>query len=89
MELLRDYVDSLATVFLLLILVRILMSFIPMSPVRPLARAGYDFVTDSTDWYLNFFRRFIPPIGPIDLSPMVGIIVLFIVKDVVLRLIPT
>ena len=35
-----------------------------------------DFITETTDPYLNFFRRFIPPIGgggfALDLSPMLG-----------------
>jgi len=37
--------------------------------------------------YLGFFRRFIPPLGPIDLSPVVAIILLQIVGGIVVRLI--
>ena len=44
--------------------------------------AVLDFITETTNPYLNFFRRFLPPVGgggfALDLSPMVGIIVLFV-----------
>jgi uncharacterized protein YggT (Ycf19 family) len=37
--------------------------------------------------YLAIFRRFIPPLGPIDLSPIVGIFLLQIVGRIVVGLI--
>ena len=43
-------------------------------------------MVQSTDWYLNIFRRFIPPIGMFDLSPMVALICLWIVENLVLNL---
>ena len=50
-----------------------------------------DFVTETTDPYLNLFRRFMPPIGgggfALDLSPMIGIIVLFVAQAVLVGLI--
>jgi YggT family protein len=50
-----------------------------------------DFVTDTTDPYLNIFRRFLPPIGgggfALDLSPMIGIIVLYVAQAVLVSLI--
>ncbi|HWT93101.1 MAG TPA: YggT family protein [Solirubrobacteraceae bacterium] len=33
------------------------------------------------------FRRFIPPIGPLDISPIVAILVLRIVGDIVVSLV--
>ena len=51
-------------------------------PYNPWLRAVLDFVTETTNPYLNLFRRFLPPIGgggfALDLSPMIGIIVLFV-----------
>ncbi len=41
------------------------------------------FVEECTDPYLNFFRRFIPPIGPIDISPILAILVLFLLEGIV------
>jgi YggT family protein len=54
-------------------------------------RAVLDFVTECTNPYLNLFRRFLPPVGggsfALDLSPMIGIIVLFVLQAVVVGLI--
>lgn len=86
-----DYVAALFLVYIILILIRILISWIPRMPYNPTLRAVLDFVTDTTDPYLNLFRRIIPPIGGggfgLDLSPMIGIIVLWIVRSLVVNLI--
>ena len=37
--------------------------------------------------YLRIFRRFIPPFGPIDISPIVAILVLQIVGGIIVNLI--
>lgn len=86
MDNVATYVGALFTVFILLILVRILLSFVQMAPSSTWARAIWDFVHQTTDWYLNIFRRMIPPLGMFDLSPMVGIIVLYILRGFVLAL---
>ncbi len=86
MDKVQTYVAALFTVYILVILVRILLSFVPMAPASRAARAFWDFVHQSTDWYLNIFRRIIPPLGMFDLSPMVAIIVLYIVRSFVLSL---
>ena len=86
-----DYVGALFTVYIVLILINILISYVPRMPYRPWLRAVLDFVTESTNPYLNFFRRFLPPIGgggfALDLSPIVGIIVLFVLQALVVSLI--
>ena len=86
-----DYVSALFIVYIILIFARILISFLPRVPYSRPLRMVLDFVTETTDPYLNFFRRFIPPVGggglALDLSPMVGIIVLFVVQAVVVGLI--
>jgi YggT family protein len=60
-------------------------------PYNRVLRAVLDFVKDTTDPYLNLFRRFLPPIGgagfALDLSPVIGIIVLFVVQAIVVSLI--
>lgn len=86
MDQLRTYVSALFVVFTLLILVRILFSFFPSRPIGGVARSAYDFVCQSVDWYLNIFRRFIPPLGMIDISPIVALLVLWIVEQLVLGL---
>jgi YggT family protein len=86
-----DYVSALFLVYVILIFARIVISFIPRMPYRPWLRSVLDFVTETTDPYLNFFRRFLPPIGgsgfALDLSPMIGLIVLFLAQALVVGLI--
>jgi YggT family protein len=86
-----DYVGALFIVYVILIFARIVLSFVPRMPYRPWLRSVLDFVTETTDPYLNFFRRFLPPIGggsfALDLSPMIGLIVLFVAQALVVGLI--
>jgi YggT family protein len=86
-----DYVSALFIVYVILIFARIVLSFVPRMPYRPWLRSVIDFITETTDPYLNFFRRFLPPIGgggfALDLSPMIGLIVLFVAEAVVVGLI--
>jgi YggT family protein len=81
-----DYVSTLVAVYVVLIFIRILMSWIPRMPYNRILSAVLGFVTDVTDPYLNLFRRFIPPLrvgpGALDLSPMIAIFVLVIVGGI-------
>ena len=73
------YVEALLYVYIILILVRILLSWIPRMPYNRTLNALVTFVHDVTDPYLNFFRRILPPIGgggfALDLSPIVAVFV--------------
>jgi YggT family protein len=86
-----DYVNAIFIVYIILIFARILLSYIPRIPYTRIGSAVIGFVTEVTDPFLNFFRRFIPPVGggglSLDLSPIVGIIVLLVVQAVVVGLI--
>jgi YggT family protein len=82
-----DYVITLTYVYLVLIFVRVLMSWIPRVPYNPVLRAVLKFVEDVVDPYLNLFRRVLPPVrlgpGALDLSPIVATFVLLIVGNIV------
>jgi YggT family protein len=86
-----DYVSALFIVYIVLIFLRILISFVPRMPYRPWLRSVLDFITDTTDPYLNFFRRFLPPLGgggfALDLAPMLGVILLLVARYLVVGLI--
>jgi uncharacterized protein YggT (Ycf19 family) len=56
-------------------------------PYSRWSRAILDFLRDVTEPYLSLFRRFIPPFGPLDLSPMVATIVLWVVGGIIINLI--
>jgi YggT family protein len=85
------YVDALFLVYIILIFVKVLSSWIPRMPYNPALRAVLDFVEQTTGPYLNLFRRVLPPVGgggfALDLSPIIGIIVLYIVRSIVVGLI--
>jgi YggT family protein len=82
-----DYVDAVFLVYLILIFVRILLSWIPRMPYNPYLRRVVGFVEETVDPYLNLFRRVLPPLGgrgfALDLSPIIAIIVLYIVRAIV------
>jgi YggT family protein len=82
-----NYVDALFLVYLVLIFCNILMSWIPRIPRSATLRPLLDFITESTNPYLNVFRRVLRPIGAggmaIDISPILAIIVLLIVRTIV------
>ena len=86
-----DYVETLTLVYLVLIFVRIIMSWIPRIPYNRFLAGFLKFVTDVTDPYLNLFRRILPPVrlgpGALDLSPIVATFVLIIVSTIVTDLI--
>lgn len=88
---LADYVSALIIVYVILIFIRIVASYVPRMPYNPYLRAVLDFCVEVTDPYLNFFRRLIPPIGggsfAIDLGPMLGLIVLFVARVLLVNLI--
>ncbi|MFN8217164.1 MAG: YggT family protein [Solirubrobacterales bacterium] len=81
-----DYVSALFTVYLILILLNILMSWVPRMPYRPWLRPILDFITETTNPYINFFRNFTKPFGVgglgIDIAPMLAIFVLIIAEGI-------
>jgi YggT family protein len=82
---LASFVYVFLWVYLLLLFAYILTSWIRL-PYRPWLNRVQRFLYDVCDPYLRIFRRFLPPLGPLDLSPMVAIFVLLIVQNVLVSL---
>ena len=86
-----NYVKALFLVYILLIFVYILVNMMFSLGLRPSYSKYVDAITnflrDVCEPYLKLFRRFIPPIGMFDLTPMIAIIVLWIVQMLVVSLI--
>lgn len=86
-----DYVGALFLVYIILVLLNVLISWVPRMPYNRALRATLDFVKETTDPYLNLFRRFLPPLGgggmALDLSPMIGVVLLFVARALVVGLI--
>ncbi|MBK5230607.1 MAG: YggT family protein [Thermoleophilia bacterium] len=78
-----NYVSTLIWIYTILILIRILLTWVPRMPYNPLLNSVIRFVEDVTDPYLAIFRRFIPPLGMIDISPIVAILALGLVGNLV------
>lgn len=78
-----DFVGALVWVYTLLILAYILtqlyFQFGGRVPYARWSSAVLGFLRDVVEPYLAIFRRFIPPLGPLDLSPIVAIVLLRIV----------
>jgi YggT family protein len=84
-----NYVDALFTVYIVLIFIYILLNWIFAMGVRvPYSRFTdtiLKFLRDVVEPYLRIFRRFIPPLGMFDLSPIVAIFVLYFVRLVIVN----
>jgi YggT family protein len=84
-----DYVQGLFTVYIVILFVYILLNIMFSLGVRPpysrVSDAILGFLRDVSEPYLRFFRRFIPPIGQVDLSPMLAIIVLYFAQALLVR----
>jgi YggT family protein len=83
------YVDAIFLVYSLLIIVYVLLSMIfslgARIPYSRVTDAILTFLRDVSEPYLQIFRKFIPLIGPLDLSPLVGLIVLNVVRVIVVN----
>ena len=84
-----NYVQALFLVYILLIFVYILLNMMFSLGLRPpysrWSDAVMNFLRDVCEPYLRIFRRFIPPIGMFDLTPMIAIILLYIVQTIVVN----
>jgi YggT family protein len=82
----QRFVSVFVGVYVLLILVYVITSWIPGGASPTLERVR-QFLYDVCEPYLRLFRRFIPPLGPLDLSPIIAVFALFIVERLVNALI--
>lgn len=69
-------------VYTLMLLARIIASWFPQLYEYRLMQ----FIAYYTEPYLNFFRRFIPPLGMIDFSPIVAFICLSFIQNLLINL---
>jgi YggT family protein len=82
-ESIAGFLSALLWVYVIIIIAYIITSLIfsfgGRIPYSRWSSAAIGFLRDVTEPYLGLFRRFIPPIGPVDVSPIVAILVLQIV----------
>jgi YggT family protein len=86
-----DFLSALLLVYTLCIVAWIVASFVfslgGRVPYNRFLNAVLDFLRDVSEPYLRIFRRLGLRIGPIDLSPIVAILVLRIVGGIIIGLI--
>src|SRR5687768_915428 len=78
---LAQFVRVFIFVYTLLILAYIITSWIRL-PYSPTLNRIQRFLYDVCDPYLRLFRRVVPPLGPLDLSPMLAVISLLIFQQI-------
>ena len=73
------FINILFEVLSLAVLIRILLSWIRIDPYNRFVQMLYQI----TDPILEPFRRIIPPIGMIDISPIVALLVLQVLQRII------
>jgi YggT family protein len=75
-----NYLNAAFEVYIIVIVAYVLLNMMFSFGLRPPYSRWTDivlgFLKDVSEPYLRIFRRLIPPLGMIDLSPMIAIIVL-------------
>lgn len=78
----QRFVSVFVGVYVLLILGYIITSWFPPGASSTVERIR-QFLMDVCEPYLRLFRRVIPPLGPLDVSPIVAVFSLYIVERIV------
>ncbi|KJS02849.1 MAG: YGGT family protein [Peptococcaceae bacterium BRH_c4a] len=74
-------IDIAFEVYMALMFGRILLSWVKHNPYQPIIK----FIYEITEPVLGFFRKIIPPLGVIDISPMAAFLVLGLLKSLIIN----
>jgi YggT family protein len=83
MTLLITFIQVLGRVMNLALLIRVLLSWVPSDPSSPIIRI----IHEVTEPVLAPLRRVIPPVGGMDLSPIVAMFVIEMIQRALITLI--
>jgi uncharacterized protein YggT (Ycf19 family) len=90
-ETIADYLQALIFVYTILIFVYIVVQlffgFGGRVPYNRSSNAVLEFLRQVCEPFLSIFRRIIPPLGPLDLSPIVAVLVLQFVGGLIVAVI--
>jgi YggT family protein len=81
----QSFVSVFVGVYILLIFGYIITSWIRL-PYSPWLNRIQRFLYDVCEPYLRIFRRFLPALGPLDLSPIVAVFSLIILNQIVVAI---
>lgn len=76
-------IDIAFEVYMALMVARILLTWVRHNPYQPVIR----FIYETTEPVLGFFRRIIPPIGIIDISPIAAFLALGLLRSIIIKII--
>ncbi len=81
-----EYLSTLISVYIIVIITYIVVQILFAAGLRPpysrASNAVLGFLRDVVEPFLRIFRRLIPPLGALDLSPMLAIISLYLINEV-------
>jgi len=77
-----NFIDVFISVYVLLIFAYIITSWIRL-PYSTWLNRIQRFLYDVCEPYLRIFRRILPPLGPLDLSPIIAVFSLFLIDRVI------
>ncbi len=80
----QSFVLVFATVYSLVIFVYVLSSWLRL-PYSPWLDRLQRFLRDVSEPYLRLFRRILPSMGPLDLSPWIAVVVLWLFAQLLIR----
>ena len=83
---LEQFVRVFVGIYILLILIWVLLSWVRIPYSRTFATVER-FLDEVVTPYLGIFRGRIPTIGPIDISPIIAVVVLLIAQELVIYVI--
>lgn len=76
-------IAGLLDIFVWLIIIRALLSWVSPDPRNPVVQL----IAALTEPVMEPFRKIIPPLGAIDISPMILIFVVYFIKTIMVRLV--
>lgn len=83
MGLISYLVYQLFNLITLVMLISVLLSWIPnLNRLNPVVRS----INQFAEFFFAPFRRIIPPIGMIDISPIFAFLAIYIVENIILRI---
>ncbi|WP_174520451.1 YggT family protein [Desulfolucanica intricata] len=77
-----DIVNVAFDVYFYILFARIILSWIKHNPYQPIIR----FIYETTEPVLGLFRKIIPPLGVVDISPIAAFFVLQLVRQLVISI---
>jgi YggT family protein len=81
----QQFIYVFVWVYVILIFAYVLSGWVRL-PYSSWVNRIQRFLYDICEPYLRIFRRILPSMGPLDLSPMVGVIVLWVLEAVLVRI---